>query len=358
MYSIDKYGWVLSKPRCPKCSSCEKPIGVFLCVGCGKIFCSTDTVPHRKILRNQLHELIEQNKQLNKKMLSGSYAVNEICNKTKALKIENDFLVNKIDDWEQKSIDQIKKNAAIARDKLYHLYDHHTKLLETHMNFWQQHTKSFPELIPEMKEAMDDDGFHEGHLKVWSKMTDWKNKLYNIWTEQEIFQSDFAQLRETQLFISGITIVGDFPTYRPMPLPPDPQIPVYGLVPPAYSQTFTNQEKFHRGTHQFRIQTECMLFGIASTHVDLDRQSGVAPTTYGWSRDDTVYVAGDAKVDHSGAPSTMQIGDTFTMIVDCDDESITLVNETTKKTRKLTVDPKKCPLPWQLNVRFLDAEDN
>ncbi|CAF1432084.1 unnamed protein product [Adineta ricciae] len=70
--------------------------------------------------------------------------------------------------------------------------------------------------------------------------------------------------------------------------------------------------------------------------------------------DDLVYLNANPIQGYDGYRSNLELGDTYLLTVDCDHKVIRLTNERTNEAHVLDVDPTKCPLPWQLNVRFLD----
>ena len=336
MSITNTYLWAFSQAICPECSSCEKPIGVYQCVGCGKVFCPRDTHTHRQVLRGELQELIFKSEQWNSKWTE------EIRNRQRDLKTDKDSLLEQIDNWELQAIAKIRQAATEAREHSRKLYDHHMNRLQN----WILDTTM-------LKQALETDGFLETHLKRW------KTELKRFKSKINTFKRDFVRVRKEESFISKFIVEGDFLPNEPLYEldHEDPEIltpPVYLMVPVDDDFGPYNQGELRSGVHNFRYRSKCIFFGVASKNAPIANEPWNTPTTYGWTGDNLVYLNGHPVQGHQGYESDMELGDTCSLMVDCDRKVIQLTNERTNQTHKIDVNPSICPLPWQLNVRFLD----
>ncbi|CAF3852179.1 unnamed protein product [Rotaria sp. Silwood1] len=128
---------------------------------------------------------------------------------------------------------------------------------------------------------------------------------------------------------------------------------VLRLTPSVHQACYLdNGRELQTGEYRYRLGTGCAFIGIISKSVDTRREALNTPSVYGWNGYNAVYLDGVLVPGYGGYQSDMlQIGDTISLIVDCEQRVICLTNLTTKSTHKLAVDVKKCPLPWLLKVR-------
>ena len=329
--------WAFPEALCPDCSTCNKPIGVYQCIGCGKIFCSRDTAGHRQLLRSELHELIHESEQWN------NYWHEETRKRQKVLKTKQENIYQQIDDWELQAIAKIKQASAEAREKTKRLFEHH-------YNFLPKWTLLD---VSALRRAMETDGFLETHLSKW------KIQLQRLKGKINTFITDFIRLRMVDPFVSKLVIDGEYTAYEAIEPTEDPDTEV--LVPPVHLMVpidgdFTpyNDGELKTGIHHFRYKSKCIFFGVASKKANIDKEPWNTPSTYGWTGDDLVYLNANPVQGYDGYRSNLELGDTYLLTVDCDHKMIRLTNERTNEAHVLDVDPTKCPLPWQLNVRFLD----
>lgn len=92
------------------CAKCEKSTGQFKCEGCSQVFCMKHVIEHRQLLIGQLdgilleHDILQQ-------------ATNDIENQT-------NYLMEFIKQWEEKSIEKIRRMAQDIRQKLFSVNNH------------------------------------------------------------------------------------------------------------------------------------------------------------------------------------------------------------------------------------------
>ena len=54
----------------------------------------------------------------------------------------------------------------------------------------------------------------------------------------------------------------------------------------------------------------------------------------------------------SSTTSDVAQGDTVSLLIDCDQQIIQLINERSHQQLQLPVDTNKCPFPWQFHVNL------
>ncbi|UJR20110.1 hypothetical protein I4U23_023244 [Adineta vaga] len=337
MMSTNSNVWAFPEAICPHCASCSKPIGVYQCIGCGKIFCSQHTASHRQMLRGELHEIIHESEQWN------AYWNDETRKRQKVLKTKQENVFEQIEDWERQAITKIKQASAEAREQSKRLFEHHINMIPK----WTALD------ISALKRAMETDGFVETHLSRW------KIQLKRLKGKVSAFVTDFIRLKVVEPFISKLVVDGEYTPYEITDTNDDldPEIlipPVHLMVPIEGDFTPYNEGELKTGVHQFRYKSKCIFFGVASKKANISKDPWNTPSTYGWTGDDVVYLNANPVQGYDGYQSNLELGDTYLLTVDCDRRTIRLKNERTNDSHVLDVDPTKCPLPWQLNVRFLD----
>ncbi|CAF1016683.1 unnamed protein product [Adineta steineri] len=329
--------WVFSEAHCPHCSTCEKPNGTYQCIGCGKIFCSRDTGGHRQLLRNELQQFINTCEQWN------ANSNEELRRRQRILKTGKDSLLTQIDDWEIRSMTLIKQAAIDAREQANKLFQHHTNLLPSRTTLD----------ITMLHRAMETDGFLEPHLKKWNA------ELHRLKNKIKEFRTDFARIRFVEPFISKLIVDGDFPPNEPPDLSDVDEITnltesFHLIVPDCRDFDPYNTGELKTGVHRFRYRSNGMFFGIKSKNANSRNSLWNTPSTYGWTGDGLVCLNGNAVRDYDKYENNLGLGDTYLLVVDCDSKILSLTNERLNKTYHLDIDPSVCPLPWQLNVRFLN----
>lgn len=119
------------------------------------------------------------------------------------------------------------------------------------------------------------------------------------------------------------------------------------IYPDQQEQSEFIQGRYLRRFHLENYRAEHFLsIGIVS------KTSRTRATFYGWTNRSKFYRAGVSHCDLNIYESNFIDTDTLTMILDCDQQTISLLNRRTKQRFNLIVDLKQCPLPWILNVSF------
>ena len=244
-----------------------------------------------------------------------------------------------IDQWEQQSIEKIQQVANNTRQQLsIALRARNDELRETSSHAMHM-----------LIEARENGEFFEHDLQQWAEQLN-QMQATQMETDRIRIEHDSNALA----FISRISIRDDCADH------------FYLKMDQSFSNDDRNARDFKEYQHdseknefwtgqssiRFKIHQydeHCsILFGITSTSA-LDNAASIL---YGWAEKNLVYV-GDRKVyRHQGYTSDYETDDIVLLNIDCDRQEIALSNERTERTYRLSVDVGKCPLPWQLSVRF------
>lgn len=132
------------------CDTCEKGKGISKCQGCSKIFCFNHFSEHRQALSKQLDEV---------------EAVGDLLRQTidkRAPEVQQNILLQQIDDWENDSIQKIKKTASEARQLLAGHTTNTTRKVEAKLN----------KLTNQIRDSRYENDFIETDLRHWKKQLD------------------------------------------------------------------------------------------------------------------------------------------------------------------------------------------
>ncbi|CAF2810619.1 unnamed protein product [Rotaria sp. Silwood2] len=137
----------MASTTCKKrpCSKCDKAADILTCHGCGKDFCYRRVAEHRQELNKQMDELTTYYDQFQQTIAKQDSQPD--CHP----------LIQKINTWEQESIDKIRREADDARKQLL-------TILATHRS---KVTNDLTHLIQELRKARNEDDYVETDLKEW-----------------------------------------------------------------------------------------------------------------------------------------------------------------------------------------------
>jgi hypothetical protein len=345
-----------------QCVTCNKSGGILTCDGCQQSFCGQHVNEHRQELGGQLDDIIQEHDLLQEELGEPTSKKN--------------FLLKKIDKWEQDSIEKIQAAADTARTNL-------EKLIEQSK---ERISKTCREITEKLLSHREDDDFSENDLDRWKK-----------------------QLHELKLEIttpSGAKLI------------PDKSAPIYPMVitandssndqfassnasPPTKSSPNPDlQERFvqilgpvnleeggylakHTGTtsdcayirgrllysegcHTVRFKIEkCkppyrIFFGCMSSQTPLKKDAFRSPTSVGWFGSNQVYEHGrcssnSRKYEYNS--SKIQANDVLHLTLDCTTMQLRLFHERLKTTCVLSVKHNSSPFPWQFLMVLCNSGD-
>jgi hypothetical protein len=273
-----------------------------------------------------------------------------IMEKTNELRYHS--LVQLIDDWEQQSIDKIRRTSDDARQQLRNIINEHATKL----------TEASTKIADELRQARDDDEFFETDLKQWiDKLERLKKDLahpLNIQFQQED--------NSTIPFISKMIVV--VPTKETFGRSIGTiQIEDNGRVivkkQGSDYATARGKDEYFSGQHQFRFKIEerqgnkWIFIGIISKDVALQAISCKSQSSYGWAGNSQVFLNGALHNGTNGYKSDIAKNDIVQLLIDCDQRIIRLTNERTRSVYELRIETSKCPFPWQFHFNLHYSND-
>ncbi|CAF0805078.1 unnamed protein product [Rotaria sordida] len=315
------------------CTICGTMVGVFSCHGCNKNFCLIHTSEHRDFLQKSMNE-ISNNCDLLKDSVQG--------HKGEQHQIS---IMEQIEQWEQQSIDKIRRLADDVRQQISTIIRDRTD------NFKEK----LGELQQQLEIARQDGGFYENDLTEWTRRFD---ELQRIVAQQQTIKIE-EDIGSTS-FISRISVndISSISFRKNVPLKNHDQNDIEKKYD-DYTDNH-NQYSYSKGSHSIRFKiheyepNSSIIFGIVSKQKSINSSTCENPTFYGWTENNLVYFGGDSQPNYHGYKSDFQLGDIYELIIDCKRKKIQLRKERTDISYDLEVDTTKCPFPWQPNVRILN----
>jgi hypothetical protein len=322
------------------CIRCDKTSGLFTCRGCGKDFCMCHANEHRQELGKQMDELTLYYDEIRQKLTEET---------TQSPNYPH--LKQKIDQWEQQSIDKIYQVAGDLRKDLENMIQQHSAQL----------TEALTKLANEINYARQEDEYLETDIQQWTQQL---NKLKDDLTKLPTF--DIQQEENVIPLISRISIdISNNEVFERtldnIELEDNDQAVVHGQI--NNYATARGKSEYLCGQHRLRLKIEeynsskWIFVGIISKDVLMKGTSVNTPSIYGWAGADQVYINGFLNSSYNKYQSDIQKNDILELFIDCDERKICLRNERTHSSYELNVDLNKCPFPWQLNVIMYFAGD-
>ncbi|CAF3592009.1 unnamed protein product [Rotaria sp. Silwood1] len=323
------------------CTICGAMAGVFLCRGCNNNFCLIHTTEHRNFLQKSMND-IDHNCEILKDNIQGQ-------------KDEEYYrlMMGQIEQWEQQSIEKIRRVADDNRQQMSIITRNRTGGLK----------EKIEELQRQLAIARQDGGFYENDLQEWTRRLD---ELQNIITQQRSYKIDLVN--DSNPFISKIAVNDESNVSFQMNIslnnydedgiqykPED-----YSNKYNQYDSNKHNQDSYSSGKHTLRFKihqsdpNNSVIFGVISKQKSINSFVSENSTFYGWTNNDLVCLGGDFEPNYHGYRSDFQTGDIYQLTIDCEQKKIRLKNERTNTSHELKVDTMRCPFPWQPNVRIIN----
>jgi hypothetical protein len=319
---------------------CGKVDGSVTCRGCEKHFCNQHAVEHRQELGKQLDELTLDHNLFRENLIKQTPESQPYS------------LMKQIDEWEQQSIDKIRRTAHDARKRLQIAINEHTTKI----------TKDLAKISGELHAAREDDDFFETDLEQWMKKLD---ELRNDLTQLPSIEIDQGNSGIISLITKVVEVTSPKETFgRAMGnirIEDIGQVIVKQEDVDDASARGTGQ--YSSGQHRFRFKIEeCdtsrwVFIGIISKDVPMEVMSYKSQSSYGWAGGDSVYLNGSKQPGFNGYKSDLEKDDILELLVNCDQQLLRLKNERTRSIYEIKVDANKCRFPWQLNVHLYWANN-
>ncbi|CAF4162562.1 unnamed protein product [Rotaria sp. Silwood2] len=325
------------------CSICQKTAGILICRGCGKDFCYRHVVEHRQEINKQMDELTTNHDQFQQTIAEQEVQPN--CHP----------LIQKINEWEQESIDKIHRAADDARKQVITIIGiHRTQVIHDLVC-----------LTKKLSEAHNEDDYVETDLKEWTK------KLDKLKADLNAFQTiDFSEDNNSSTLISKL-FINDASTDIFHRIVGDIQINEGGKVavhgPTNGIAAVCCRGEYALGKHRFHFKIERLFnysafyCGIVSKNTPTDSIC-ITSVNYGGHRcsipsGTPKYLNQNVLFCFNGSNYYFQMNETYELLVDCNEQIIRLTEGQLGRTHELKINLTICPLPWQFFIALISAND-
>jgi len=322
------------------CAKCTKATGSALCQGCQQSFCMKHFLEHRQELSDSIDIVGQEHDLLRRDM---------------TMKSNTPLLLERINQWEKETIENIHRYANQIRYELEQSFDRTRHESEMSVN----------KLADELRACRESNDYTEIDIQRWNE------QLRNL--RQTILHS-------SNLHIQQVTIPEtDIPWIR---LSNNPNIVTqsnerfseyYGMMNISNDglqalcigtrwddSCVSGTGRYSTGFHPVRLrienkQSNFLFFGIITATQDLSRATLNAESLNGWWNLNYNIVSGKSR--DTEQTNSLDIGDEITLILDCDHRLIRLEHRRLNRTVELPVDINCCPFPWKIIVRLSSAQD-
>ena len=329
------------RQQCAMDNSC-KQAGVFKCQGCGNAYCSNHSADHRRKLGQELDGIISEHDHLK----------NIFTQHTSNLNL--DSLIKQIDDWKRESIEKIQRKAN----------ELHEQLLQSTATHITELSNRLEPVSGQLNKGREFDDFVEQDLSLW------KETLARIKTDLISPLNFVVTQHDGNPLVRNVSIVVIMKT-----------------VNERFDRVFNNQARivedgavvirdgsdgwteirgkneYSSGCHQIRLRIESaiganMFLGINSKETVLQASSCFSKSAYLWRGNNDVYLNGSCQTNACNPCVEMKTNDIITLMFDCDNKKISMINERTKTTHELTINVNDCSFPWQLHVNMYNVGES
>ncbi len=115
---------------------------------------------------------------------------------------------------------------------------------------------------------------------------------------------------------------------------------------------------YSSGIHRIQIRVDkiSIVFGIRSRNIPLipvefaAGRYSITPSTYGWGEQYTRFINGN--MFRQSWPKINRDGHVYTIILNCDEHQLKIINENTKEQDEIEVDVRHAPFPWRFFVEL------
>jgi hypothetical protein len=325
---------------CASSNGCNQR-AITCCEGCSQRFCPTHFTEHRNTLNDEMNGLMNEH--------------DTIKNSLAEQRKNGDAyqLIKRIYEWEKESIAKIKQRANELRSKL-------SQFAETHTGDFSKKFQNLSEQITTCREYGD---FIETDLHRWKQtIEDIKLNFLSPMTvtiEQydgtvlvqnisvNVLKKTTNELFE-QIFDNKVRIEEDG------------QVVVHDTSNDCIE--IRGKNEYATGCHNIRLCIEeasggWLFLGINSKSTPLKSQSCYSTSSYGWSPNNYDWSNGQPEPNISNNRIEMKNNDIISLIFDCDNCMIRMINERTKAKYELPVIIDNCPFPWQLHVALREPNN-
>ena len=132
----------------------------------------------------------------------------------------------------------------------------------------------------------------------------------------------------------------------------------------SYNYTeIRGKNEYTSGHHKIRLYIEqsadkWTFLGINSKSIPLQKQPYNLKSVYGWTNNNYLWLNGECQPNRTTSRIEMKTNDIISLIFDCDQRKISMINERTNTKYELSVNINHCPFPWQFHVNLFEANSS
>ncbi|CAF0748681.1 unnamed protein product [Rotaria sordida] len=307
------------------------------CEGCSQSFCTKHFLEHRHLLSEEMNVIISEHSHLQH---------------TFKQSIECDLhpFVKQIDEWEKESIVKIQQKAEKLRQELFQLISiRNNEILS---------------ILQQLSEDLNENRKNENFIEM--DLQQWKITLENLKTKLDSSSTTFSfDIHDDLPLVQNISIIFTIENELFEKVFDNiVQIKQYGQVAihdTSYNYTeIRGKNEYTTGHHKIRLYIEqsadkWTFLGITSKSILLQKQSTSSKSSYGWANNNYFLLNGECQLNRSSPRIEMKTNDIITLIFDCDNHKIFMINERTNTKYELIVNINHCPFPWQFHVNLYEA---
>jgi hypothetical protein len=324
-----------TRKLCTNSNGCKQPAATN-CEGCSQALCTKHFIDHRRLLGEEMNVIITEHDQFQQ-------SLNQQTSQP-----ESHPLIKQIDEWEKASIVKIQQKAEELRLELLLFTTSHLDEL----------SKNIRQLSEKLREAREHDSFVETDLRDWKKLIeDLKQNLASPSTVS-ISQHDSVPLvQNISVNLTGTNELFERVFNNTVRIEEDGHVAIHNAS--NNNTEIRGKNEYTSGRHTIRLSIEqsastWTFLGINSELTPLQNKSYASKSTYGWTNNNLFWLNGGGHPNPSTPAIEMKTNDVISLIFDCDNRKIFMINERTNSKYELVVNIDHCPFPWQLHVNLFE----
>jgi hypothetical protein len=261
---------------------------------------------------------------------------------------ESHTLMKQIDEWEKASIVIVQQKAEKLRLELLPLTTSHLDEL----------SKNIRQLSEKLREAREHDSFVESDLRDWEKLIeDLKRDLASPSTVSISRHDSVPLVQNISVKLTGTNDLFERVFDNTVRIEEDGQVAMHNAL--NNQVEIRGKNEYTSGRHTIRLSIEqststWTFVGINSKLTPLQNKSNASKSTYGWTNNNYFWLNGGSHSNTSTPTIEMKTNDVISLIFDCDNRKIFMINERTNAEYELVVNIDHCPFPWQLHVNLYE----
>ena len=301
------------------------------CEGCSNALCTKHFIEHRRFLGEEMNVIISEHDQFQHTLNQQTKSPN------------SHPLITQIDEWEKNSIHKIQQKAKELRQELLQLATVHLEELST----------KFRHLSTKLKEGREEDSFVETDLRGWKKSLDHlKENLNSPSTFSVRWHDNNPLIQNISLNLIRKSDTFDQVFDNKVRIEDNGQLVIHD-EPTGYTE-IRGKNEYTSGRHEIRLCIEqsagtWTFLGINSKLTPLQYPSYSSISACGWTNNNYIWLNGGCKANTS-TRIEIATNDIITLIFDCDNHKISMVNQRINAKHELDVEINNCQFPWQLHV--------